>query len=34
MAGEEVSMDSIVLAIAAVLFVYLLAALCKPEWFE
>lgn len=34
MAGEEVVMDSIVLAIAAVLFVYLLAALCKPEWFE
>lgn len=34
MAGEEVIMDSIVLGIAAVLFVYLLAALCKPEWFE
>jgi K+-transporting ATPase KdpF subunit len=28
------NMDFIVLAIAAVLFVYLLAALCKPEWFE
>jgi len=27
-------MDIVVLAIAAVLFVYLLAALCKPEWFE
>jgi len=34
MAGEEVNMDIVVLAIAAVLFVYLLAALCKPEWFE
>jgi len=27
-------MDILVLGIAAVLFVYLLAALCKPEWFE
>lgn len=28
------SMDMIALAVAAALFVYLLAALCKPEWFE
>lgn len=34
MVGEKISMDSVVLAISAVLFVYLLAALCKPEWFE
>ncbi|WP_419714899.1 K(+)-transporting ATPase subunit F [Fundidesulfovibrio soli] len=27
-------MDSLALTIAAALFVYLLAALCKPEWFE
>lgn len=27
-------MDSLALTLAAVLFVYLLAALCKPEWFE
>ncbi|MFP5223405.1 MAG: potassium-transporting ATPase subunit F [Acidobacteriota bacterium] len=27
-------MDSLALILAAVLFVYLLAALCKPEWFE
>jgi K+-transporting ATPase KdpF subunit len=28
------NMEIVVLTIAAVLFVYLLAALCKPEWFE
>jgi len=27
-------MDTLALVIAAALFVYLLAALCKPEWFE
>ncbi|WP_423747965.1 K(+)-transporting ATPase subunit F [Fundidesulfovibrio agrisoli] len=27
-------MDTLALTIAAALFVYLLAALCKPEWFE
>ena len=27
-------MDIVVLAVAAALFVYLLAALCKPEWFQ
>lgn len=27
-------MDTLSLLLAAALFVYLLAALCKPEWFE
>ncbi|WP_070098047.1 K(+)-transporting ATPase subunit F [Solidesulfovibrio magneticus] len=27
-------MDGAVLIVAMALFVYLLAALCKPEWFE
>jgi len=27
-------MDGLALTLAAALFVYLLAALCKPEWFE
>jgi len=27
-------MDILALIISAALFVYLLAALCKPEWFE
>jgi len=26
--------DTLTLIISAALFVYLLAALCKPEWFE
>jgi len=29
-----VSMDIFALAVTIGLFVYLLAALCKPEWFE
>lgn len=28
------SMDILALAVTIGLFVYLLAALCKPEWFE
>lgn len=28
------TMDILALILAAALFVYLLAALCKPEWFE
>mgnify|MGYP001081379716 CR=1 FL=1 len=28
------TMDALALTITAALFVYLLAALCKPEWFE
>jgi K+-transporting ATPase KdpF subunit len=28
------TMDLVVLALAVALFAYLLAALCKPEWFE
>jgi len=31
---KEMIMDIVVLAVAAALFVYLLAALCKPEWFQ
>jgi K+-transporting ATPase KdpF subunit len=33
-APKELTMDIAVLAIAVALFTYLLAALCKPEWFE
>lgn len=32
--GQEIAVDTLTLIIAAALFVYLLAALCKPEWFE
>jgi K+-transporting ATPase KdpF subunit len=32
--GKEIGMDILALIVAAALFVYLLAALCKPEWFE
>jgi K+-transporting ATPase KdpF subunit len=28
------SMDILALILAAALFAYLLAALCKPEWFQ
>lgn len=27
-------MDILALVLAAILFAYLVAALCKPEWFE